>query len=257
MTKFKFGIISVIAVAVVATPLVLQHQSLGELRQENRALETQNQQLGPLSAANERLTNLLAQAQQVQSLSDQQLHELLRLRGEVGLLRKDSQDLAKLRAKRNEQAASAANPAAPGQTQMLTADSWADVGMDTPDAALQTFFWAARHNNADVVGKLIRWQKDASVPDFDGLDNIVTNFIPATLQFASEVQGLRILSRSEENEATARVQVEFAADGNQAAKTAEVQFVKEDTQWKPVLHVWSPHQGSIRGGLGIPSKPEN
>jgi cell division protein FtsB len=255
ITKLKLGVISAIAVAGIAAPLVVQNQSIKRLRDQNESLTQQNQQFVRLDAENERLTNLLAQSRQSKKISEAQFRELLRLRGEVGLLRKDSQELAKLRGEGNERARASVNAPDSGQNKMIAADTWADVGMETPDAAMQTFFWAARHDNAELVGNLIRWQKDASVPEFDGLDNIVTNLIPGTIQFASEVQGLRILSQPKEKDGTASVQVEFAAVGDQPAKTADIQFVKEDTQWKPVFHLWSPRQGSIQGGLSLPSKP--
>ena len=92
--------------------------------------------------------------------------------------------------------------------------------------------------------------------EFEGqLDAIVTPLIPATIRFASELQGMTILSQHEENGVTARVQVELASAGDNPAKQQEILFVKEDTQWKPVFSVWSPHNGSIQAALGI--RPES
>ncbi|PYI84132.1 MAG: hypothetical protein DME26_13735, partial [Verrucomicrobia bacterium] len=213
-------------------------------------------QLGELLTEHGRLTNLLAQAERKKSLSEEQLRELSRLRGEVNLLRKESQELAKLRLQQKQNAPSSeSNP--PGNKKMLAADAWADVGMETPENALQTFFWAARHDNADLVGELIRWQKDASVPDeLEGqLDTIVTSLIPGTIRFAAELQGMTILSQQEDNGGTARVRVELASTNGNPAKQQEILFVKEDTQWKPVFSVWSARKGSIQGALGI--RPES
>ena len=138
MTKLKIAIAAVVA-AGVATPILIEQQTTKALRQENQT--AQNQRLVKLDTENQNLSNLLARVQQAQALSEGQLHELLRLRGEVGLLRKDSQELAKMRVAQN----TSDRDAKPATT--LKADSWADVGMDTPDAALQTFFWAARHRH--------------------------------------------------------------------------------------------------------------
>ena len=141
LTKLKAGAISALIIAGVATPLVIQHQSLTRLRDDNRTLVEQNRQLGELRTEHGRLTNLLAQAERKKSLSEEQLRELLRLRGEVNLLRKESQELAKLRLQQKQNAPSSeSNP--PGNKKMLAADAWADVGMETPENALQTFFWA-------------------------------------------------------------------------------------------------------------------
>ena len=91
MTKLQAGIIGTIVVAGVATPLVVQHQSLVKLREENRALRQQGEQFSQLAAENERLSgrvsNLLAQARNSQSLPEAEFSELLRLRGEVTQLK--------------------------------------------------------------------------------------------------------------------------------------------------------------------------
>jgi RNA polymerase sigma factor (sigma-70 family) len=98
MTKVKFSIISVIAVVGVATPLVIQHQSQARLREENEALRQQASQLAQVVAENERLSNLVMQAKGAESLSREQMSELLRLRGEVGRLRREGKELETLQA---------------------------------------------------------------------------------------------------------------------------------------------------------------
>ena len=96
MTKLKFAIISVIAVAGVATPLAIQNQSQARLREENQVLRQQASQMVQLTAENERLSNLLAQAESGESLSGEQMGELLKLRGEAGRLRREGKALEML-----------------------------------------------------------------------------------------------------------------------------------------------------------------
>ena len=232
MTKLKIGAISAILIAAVVTPLVIRQQPNAKLRRENterQALRVQEQT--PASS---------------RSLSDEQHRELLRLRGEVALLRKDSQELARLRAQRNATARDAVEPPA------LTADSWADVGLHSPHAALQTFLWAARHDDAEFVRQLIRWKKDASVPDFDGLEKIVESLIPGTIHYARKLESIRILSQEQIDEQTARMRVEFAPGAGKPPKQQDLLFVKEESDWKPVFSVWSPEKGSIQGALAAP-----
>lgn len=95
ITKIKLGLVSAVAVAVAA-PLVIQHQAVSRLREQNQSLQLQQRQLTQLAAENERLSNLLAQATTAQALPAEQNLELLRLRGEVGLLRRQSNELARL-----------------------------------------------------------------------------------------------------------------------------------------------------------------
>jgi myosin heavy subunit len=117
MTKLKFGIISVIAVTGVATELVIQSQSQASLREENQALHQQASQLSQVAAENERLSNLVVQANSAESLSREQMRELLRLRGEVGQLRQESNLLETLRMQnqqlRTQQAGVSAQTLAP------------------------------------------------------------------------------------------------------------------------------------------------
>ena len=94
MTKLKFGIISVVAVAGVAIPLAIQNQSQARLREENQALRQQAGQLAQVAAENERLSNLVVQAKSAESLPREQMSELLRLRDEATRLRGQVQEVA-------------------------------------------------------------------------------------------------------------------------------------------------------------------
>ena len=86
MSQFKTALLAVVAVAGITTALI-QHQAADKFRAENRNLLQQNQKIAELQAENERLSNLVAQARP--PLSREETAELLRLRGQVGLLRDD------------------------------------------------------------------------------------------------------------------------------------------------------------------------
>jgi RNA polymerase sigma factor (sigma-70 family) len=102
MTKLQIGVAGAILIAGIATPFVLQHQSLSRMRGENNRMREENQSLQQqvnemtqLAAENQRLSNLLARAGSSQSLKQDQRGELLRLRGEATRLRADAQANAK------------------------------------------------------------------------------------------------------------------------------------------------------------------
>src|SRR5436189_3861986 len=114
------------------------------------------------------------------SLSKAQLAELLRLRGEVGLLRKDSQELARLRSP-------SARASAPERREYLPATAWANVGLDKPEAAVQTFFWAGKQGDTNVLSNLLRWRRDPDIPASDKLDEqFAASMISGSAQFARE-----------------------------------------------------------------------
>jgi len=108
MTKLQVGIVGAIVVASVVTPVVIQHQTNARHRAERAALQRQlaeqmseldrvrgeNQQLAKL-AENQRLSQPNADGEELARLRRQQ-SELLRLRGEVGVLRETNQELREL-----------------------------------------------------------------------------------------------------------------------------------------------------------------
>lgn len=115
MTKLKAGIVAVALVAGVATPMVIQHQTRIALREKEAALAQQAVQVTQLAAENERLSNLVAQTGS--SLPADQLGELMRLRGEVGLLRRQAGDLARLQDENRRLQGAAAGSGQPAQSE--------------------------------------------------------------------------------------------------------------------------------------------
>jgi hypothetical protein len=102
MTKLKLGVLSAVALAGTAVFLMMQQQSMTRLREENQALQRQQDQMAQLTAENERLSNSVSQASSSGSLSQDQVHELLRLRGEVGTLRQKAKELVRVQEENRE-----------------------------------------------------------------------------------------------------------------------------------------------------------
>jgi RNA polymerase sigma factor (sigma-70 family) len=92
-TKLKL-IFSALVVAGAATALVVQHQKQSKLRDENQSLQ---QQIAQLKTGSAHFSNQLANAGDSKKLSGEEFNELLKLRGEVGVLRRQAGDLGKLR----------------------------------------------------------------------------------------------------------------------------------------------------------------
>ncbi len=92
-TKLKTGIITAIVVASVVTPLLVQYQAQARLRQQDELWRRQASELAQLSADNQRLAGLLAQPRNSQASTHNQFRELVRLRGEVGRLRRYVQEM--------------------------------------------------------------------------------------------------------------------------------------------------------------------
>jgi len=91
-TKLKLALATLL-VAGTATTLTVQHHSKMTLREENESLR---HQLTQLKAGNEDLSRLATQSNKSTSLPSNQFDELLRLRGEEGVYRAQTADLARL-----------------------------------------------------------------------------------------------------------------------------------------------------------------
>jgi ribosomal protein L12E/L44/L45/RPP1/RPP2 len=110
MTKLKAGLISGLLVAGVATPFLLQQQTQNRLRAQNDSLRAQVTQMAQVEAENARLSNLVSETKS--PVPTGQMDELLRLRAQVGDLKRQlaeaTQAAARLKqaAKEDAQAAS-------------------------------------------------------------------------------------------------------------------------------------------------------
>lgn len=95
MTKLKVGIVTAVVATGVAIPWVMQHNTQTKLEEANAALRRQTEESSHLLAENERLSKLVAQAgapAAVASVSPSS--DTLKLRGEVGRLRRENAEIA-------------------------------------------------------------------------------------------------------------------------------------------------------------------
>jgi myosin heavy subunit len=87
--------VSILVIVGLIVFLMMQQHAQEKLRAENDLLA---QQLAQLQTDNENFSNQLAQTKDSQSLANDKMNELLKLRGEVGVLEQQTNELGKLRA---------------------------------------------------------------------------------------------------------------------------------------------------------------
>ncbi|HTA31786.1 MAG TPA: hypothetical protein VK731_14925, partial [Candidatus Cybelea sp.] len=154
-TVLKLGWLGFLLALGAAVPWQIWHRAQFQARAKNE--ELQAAAFKELATENARLSNAVAQAA-IDSLSIEQFHELLRLRGEIGDLRREAAEIEKLRA-RNERAkaqlAKSATPPPPPDPEKVQAH-WpkaqlAMAGYADPAAAVQTTLWAMTHNDANTL----------------------------------------------------------------------------------------------------------
>src|SRR5438445_519847 len=138
-----------LAIAGASFILISQRPMKARLIEQNRELTGQVEQL---TADNQRLSNRVALAHAAPSLSDDQLKELLRLRGDIGRLRQENKELVALREQNRQlRETLAANPSSrsvpvateAGSQGYWPKESWAFAGYSTPESAFQSVLWSA------------------------------------------------------------------------------------------------------------------
>jgi len=173
-TKLKLAI-SALVVAGAATALVVQHQAQTKLRTDNEAL---TRQLAQLQTDNESLSNRLAAPDDSKKLTDDQFNELLKLRGEVGVLRNQIGELGKLREENQRLQAAQLDASTQRQRQAIVAaeKQQQESTMQKIEGAKQgmlAFIMFAGDNQGQFPTNFA--QASAYLKDGD-LDQIKTNF---------------------------------------------------------------------------------
>ena len=228
--KTKTVILSVlcfIAALAVSIWVAVGYQTRLRLEEENQGLRQQVDQMAELVAENERLSNLVAHASQSQPLSDDQMRELLRLRGEVGALRQQSKAPETLPTEIRQ-------APAPPESTVPTADywpraSWAFAGYTNPAAALQTSLWAANRGDvktflASITGEA---QKIAETLLASRSESEVAAAVMAQL---AGFKSLRVLNREVRDENN--VVLMIANEQASGTETTRALMTKVGTEWK-------------------------
>ena len=236
---------SIIACVLYATALVgltiwlgVERQGRLRLTEEHQVLAQQLDQMAGIVAENERLSNLVAHANRSQPLPDDQSRELLRLRGEAGVLRRQARELEAVR-NENRQARAALDSSlktqnagaggAAATTNYWPRESWTFAGYASPDAALKTLFWAS--NNGDLRALLgsttgdLQKQVEKDLADKSGSEASAK----AMTEFA-RLKSVSVLSR--EVQADDTVVLTTAVADETGTHTGKVVMKKIGNEWK-------------------------
>ncbi len=158
-SRLKFSVVVAIMVAGVAAPLLIQRHARIQWREREALLRQQAVQFAELLAENKRLANLVARTSG-SILSSDQFSELMKLRGEIGRLRRDASEVARLQAVDRQLLAASRNTEprseqSPPDPQTVVA-YWpkaqlSSVGFAKPTSALQTTLWAMSRSDPNAL----------------------------------------------------------------------------------------------------------
>jgi RNA polymerase sigma factor (sigma-70 family) len=141
----KAVVVGAIAVGGVATSLVFQQQAANQLDEANARMQRQAIELAAFEKDNERLATLMAQA--TAAPTDSRFNELLRLRGEVGVLRRQANDLRGLEAENQRLKAREATAPEEPKTPLQFQEESVALSDDARDWMLAFIRYAMQHEN--------------------------------------------------------------------------------------------------------------
>lgn len=229
---------SVVCIAIVFGLMIgvaLEHRIRLRLGKEHQTLEKQLGQMAELVARNGQLSNLVNQRKAPQSLPNDQLRELLRLRGQIGMLRQQTNELEAVRAE-NRQARAALETTVKNQAARTVAtadywpqDSWTFAGYGSPDAAFQTSLWAANNGDLKALATSATGEMQKTIENSLGGKSDAE----AQIKAMDEVIGfksVRILNREFQGNDTAVLTAEI--EHQSGTRTIKLLMKKIGNEWK-------------------------
>jgi TolA-binding protein len=211
----KPGILCALLLAGAVTGTLFQRSALSRVRANSRQLRTLSSEAQRLARENANMDQLREENHEVENLRIE-TRDLHKLRNEVRQLREQKPDLDKLRSE-NQRLRTRTN-AAGGPTSRgsdarpaVTKEMLADGGWGSPEAAIQTFFWAMRERNAqklracfsEEAGRNLRDQSDEEVLEEATMMDTFTGFqiVAKKVVSADEIKlGIRIIQASGQGE---------------------------------------------------------
>jgi hypothetical protein len=146
-TNAKTALVTAVVVGM-ATFSLIQYQAQVKLREQNESLRRQVDQLSQLTAENQNLSNLLAEARASEAIFKDRL-------------RARQQQPAKAQVPIQQPLNDSTSPVAKTDPIQLPKSSWANAGFATPQAALQTRGWAVLNGDRALFSQSLYITDDA------------------------------------------------------------------------------------------------
>jgi hypothetical protein len=219
LKKLRLVSAALIITSVLAV-LGLRLQAVARLREQNRALGQQLEQLHRFAAENQRLYRLVGELRP--DTPDRLLDELARLRLEAERLRAQKEEW-EAQCAENRQLRSELGD---GVRPLLSKDAWTYVGYADPESSLQSTFWAwASADPAMVAASL-------SPTDRAAWGNLSDEEVAARLSGRFRLStGFQILGKKEISADEVALMVNMYPDRPDIAN-AELHFIRIGSEWK-------------------------
>jgi hypothetical protein len=226
MKKFAFVILFAGGI-IAAALLVMDSGPLAKLRLENKELNVKLDQLLKLEEDPRQRSNQGGQAGNKSVLPEEQFRELLRLRGEVAVLRREKEQASRPRTESRSSSGIStgqrSRPTSVPDQDYLPKESCAFVGYEDPNSALQSCLWAWNSGDPKAVaasftsGYRARWGRKSD----SEIAVQLSNNLYAT-------RGFRILERNPVSEDT----VDLTLGDEAGQHKLRMRFKRVVAEWK-------------------------
>ncbi len=208
----------------------LQHQQLRELRAENASLQQASAEANRLKADLDKSTGDEAQDEAEIARLREENHDLLKLRNEVNQLRDARVQFEKVSAE-NQRLVSLVKSTPKAQTKenvmqpiTIQVNALFNRGLNTPEDAVQTFYWAQRDRNSDALSHSVTQRSWNNFKDYaqewprQQFDNLLA---------------IDILARRDVDATTVQMGLQLhTADNPQYVRKIIVTLVLQGNEWR-------------------------
>lgn len=222
--------LAVLAIASAAL-IAVQHQQLGRLRAENGTLQQASTEADQLKADLAKSTGAESDAEDEIARLREENRDLLKLRNQVYQLREVTAQFEQVRSE-NQRLRSVAHNASDREPKqvvfqpiVIEVQNLSYQGLNTPEAAVQTFLWAQRDGNADVLSSCILPEQAAEIRSRYG--NI------AQRQNVASGISVEIVARRDLDANTVQIGVQFNSNNGSVLEKKMIFTLKlRDGQWR-------------------------
>ena len=184
MTTLQKTVITA-TLAVVAGAGIYEARQASQLSEQNQMLQQKQapltEQLKKLQKEHDDATNQLAALRDDNERLNRNTDEMLRLRGEVGLLKRELSDAARTMVRPTEQFPATRPHSTWKLREPRKLTDFQDVGSETPEATVETILWAAQNNSPNLLGMIHLPEELLSKAKTDGQTDTLTRQLAAQL----------------------------------------------------------------------------
>ncbi len=241
MTAIQKSIVTA-TIAVLTGAGIYEARQASQLRAQVRTLQQQQaplaEQIQQLQGERENSARQIAALREDYERLNKNSNELLRLRGEVGVLRRSNQELAQRMLQNNNISKTESNVRQTGE--FTPKAEWKDVGIENPETAAQTYFWAITAGRGDKIGMMLALPDElASQAANFKMQDFSNIFTEKAKEAFSTYKALRIVKTEYPSPDEAKVTVQMQNE-NEEMEFMPLTFKRIGNQWNVRMDLFGP-----------------